>query len=73
MLYSYAQPCDTLLDAEWEVAMVDKTAEDEQNQEDRQQTGTAEGDDGSGKTLGGGKKATSKMTDKKIGGNEGAM
>jgi hypothetical protein len=73
MLYSYAQPCDPLLDAGWEVGMVDKTAPDEQNQEDRQQTGTAEGDDGSGKTLLGGEKATSKVTDKKIGGNEGAI
>ena len=52
MLYSYAQPCDPLLDAGWDVAMVDKTAEDGQNQEDRQHTGTAEGYDGSGKALG---------------------
>ena len=49
--------------------MVDETAEDEQNPEDRQQSWTAEGDDGSGKTFGE-KKATRKMTDKKIGGNE---
>jgi hypothetical protein len=52
--------------------MVDQTAEDEQNREDRQQTGTAEGDDGSGKTFGG-QKATSKVTDEKIGGNECAI
>ena len=73
MLYSYAQPCDLLLDAGWEVAMVDKLSEEKENDEDNQQTGAAEGDDGSGKTMGGkrdkknkGRKTTSMMADNKI-------
>ena len=73
MLYSYAQPCDPLLDAGWEVAMVDKPGEEKENDEDNQQTAAAEGDDGSGKIVGGkrdkknkGGKATSMMADNKI-------
>ena len=73
MLYSYTQPCDPLIDARWEVAMVDKPDKEEENDEDNQQTGAAEGDDGSGKTIAGkrdkknkGRKAISMMADNKI-------
>ena len=73
MLYSYAQPCDPLLDAGWEVAMVDKPSEEQEKGEDNQQNGAAEGENGSGKTIGGkraknkkGRKATSMMTEDNI-------
>ena len=53
--------------------MVDKLSEEKENDEDNQQTGAAEGDDGSGKTMGGkrdkknkGRKTTSMMADNKI-------